>query len=468
MAIQISGGIKLGGGINLAGWPQTYYNPTGSTYLDGTSQTLTIPASSALTLGTNDHTIEFWYYLPVATQAGGYATQWWYGSTTQQATNNYYFQADQAGGGSFGVLLGSGGGWGVNISAGATPFNSLVGRWSHIAITRSGSTFTLWLNGVSQGTNTYSGSISAQGGPMSIGSQQGVTGFAGGYYSNFRIVNGTCMYTSTFTPPVAPLTAVPGTALLTCQSPTSTTTDASGNNLSITNTGSATSSTANPFIGSTYFSASGKYLTPPANNVFNIANGTFTVEFWVNLTSATAGTAFAIGNGSAYGNAIYCTFDGSKFNFGQGVNGSNSNYQITSSSSYTTNTWYHIALVRNGSTLSLYINGTLQASGTNGTTAKTATQVVINGAYDNIGLGNSNCSCYMSNLRIVSGTAVYTSAFTPPVSPLTAIAGTVLLTCQSATSPTVDASANNFAITNTGSVTESGLIAPFNSVAVIY
>ena len=46
---------------------------------------------------------------------------------------------------------------------------------------------------------------------------------------------------------------------------------------------------------------------------------------------------------------------------------------------------------------------------------------------------------YISNLRAVKGTAVYTSNFTPPTSALTNISGTVLLCCQSSTSTTAAA-----------------------------
>ena len=35
---------------------------------------------------------------------------------------------------------------------------------------------------------------------------------------------------------------------------------------------------------------------------------------------------------------------------------------------------------------------------------------------------------YISNVRVIKGTAIYTSGFTVPTSPLTAISGTVLLT----------------------------------------
>jgi hypothetical protein len=65
---------------------------------------------------------------------------------------------------------------------------------------------------------------------------------------------------------------------------------------------------------------------------------------------------------------------------------------------------------------------------------------------------------YISNLRIVNGTALYTSSFSVPTVPLTAIANTSLLTCNSAT--IVDGSTNNFAITNNNTATVSS-ITPF-------
>jgi hypothetical protein len=57
---------------------------------------------------------------------------------------------------------------------------------------------------------------------------------------------------------------------------------------------------------------------------------------------------------------------------------------------------------------------------------------------------------YISNLRVVNGTAVYTSTFTPSTTPLTAISGTSILTCQSST--IIDKSTNNFTITRNGDV----------------
>ena len=73
----------------------------------------------------------------------------------------------------------------------------------------------------------------------------GLAYYFNGYISNFRINNTTALYTTNFTPQTTPLTAIANTVLLTCQS--STFTDASTSNLSITNTGSTISNTIVPF-----------------------------------------------------------------------------------------------------------------------------------------------------------------------------------------------------------------------------
>ena len=63
---------------------------------------------------------------------------------------------------------------------------------------------------------------------------------------------------------------------------------------------------------------------------------------------------------------------------------------------------------------------------------------------------------YISNFRIVTGTAVYASSgFTPPNSALTAISNTQLLTCQNSTGNITDASSNYYTITANGNVAAS-------------
>jgi hypothetical protein len=116
-------------------------------------------------------------------------------------------------------------------------------------------------------------------------------------------------------------------------------------------------------------------------------------------------------------------------------------------SQLTYNQWHHIAFVRNGSACSLYIDGVLAATGTDSTNF-TSTTVSIGCRYA-VNAGNwYPANGYMSNARVVNGTAVYTSNFIPSTTPLTAITNTLLLTLQNSTF--VDNSTNAYTLTNNG------------------
>ena len=81
------------------------------------------------------------------------------------------------------------------VGTGANPF--AADTWVHVAYTRSGTTGTLWLDGVSQGTwtDTVDYSFSNE---LYIGSRFSSTG-ANAYFDEIRISN-TARYTTTFTP----------------------------------------------------------------------------------------------------------------------------------------------------------------------------------------------------------------------------------------------------------------------------
>jgi len=129
---------------------------------------------------------------------------------------------------------------------------------------------------------------------------------------------------------------------------------------------------------------------------------------------------------------------------------------VGSTTAITLNTWYHIAWVRSGSganNFSIYINGVRDGQMTyTGTFQNVPTTIGGSNNYD--AYGSSYFSGYISNLRILKGTALYTGAsFTVPTSPLTAIANTQLLICNGPT--IIDNSTNNFAITNNNTATVS-------------
>jgi hypothetical protein len=167
---------------------------------------------------------------------GDYDTPFIYGNTTAFATNTYYFHV----GGYIGFTVGNGGGnWAININGGTLP---PLNVWNHYAIVRNGTTFTIYINGISRGSATSSVNITAQGNVFRIGAFNSGYLPINGYITNFRFVNGTAVYTSNFIPSTSPLTAIPNTQILL-----QGLTDRSPNAFTVTNNGGVTLSTLSPF-----------------------------------------------------------------------------------------------------------------------------------------------------------------------------------------------------------------------------
>jgi hypothetical protein len=345
-------------------------------------------------------------------------------------------------------------GWDVanNISFGSPTLNS----WNHFAVSRSGSSIRLFLNGVLGATVTSSAALTDHSSPFTIGSQfSGGNPFTG-YISNVRLVKGTAVYTSAFTPPTTPLTAIANTSLLTLQTNQAINNnlfiDDSTNNFAVTRVGNTTQGTFTPYGSnwSNYFDGSGDYLGLPANVNLTL-NGDFTIEFWIYLTALTGSqTVFANSNG----NERTLQLDGSGTNWIYWDGSANRTLGPP-----TLNSWMHIALSRSGSTIKGFLNGVWNVTITDSGTLDFSSGAI---GYRQVSPSGSSINGYLSNFRIVKGTAVYTGNFTPPTAPLTAIANTSLLTC--ADNRFIDDSTNNFAITKNGDVSVQRF-SPFNPTA---
>ena len=185
------------------------------------------------------------------------------------------------------------------------------------------------------------------------------------------------------------------------------------------------------------FATSGDQLSLSPNAAFAFGTGDFTIECWFNPTSD-SGVFFDVRSGFSGINPLFYYYQGTLRYY---VNGAD---RIVSTTKLLGGNWYHAAIVRSSGVSKLYLNGVQQGSSYTDTFNFTSTNYVF------IGKGNANDNPFtgsISNLRVVKGTGVYTSNFTPPLT-LTNISGTSLLTCQSAT--IVDNSSNNFTITVNG------------------
>jgi hypothetical protein len=174
------------------------------------------------------------------------------------------------------------------------------------------------------------------------------------------------------------------------------------------------------------------------NAAFTFA-GDFTVEGWFRPTNVT-GThyLFTLGGASAGKYAVFLVGTSVTTNL---LSGSN----VTYTSTVSINVWSHVAVVRNGSTVSVYINGVASA------TTDTQTGTIGNGSL-RIGADQpaaNRFAGYISNFRVASS-AVYTGNFTIPTQPLS-LTGAAFFAALGV-SPFVDSSSNAISITNTGTV----------------
>jgi Concanavalin A-like lectin/glucanases superfamily len=211
--------------------------------------------------------------------------------------------------------------------------------------------------------------------------------------------------------------------------------------------------------GSITFAGSGDYLSG-TSTIFNIgASGTaWTFETWVYPQAS--GGIFSIGNGTQYGQSLALDWgytSANKFTVKQG-DGSSYPVVITTGLTYSANAWYHVAVSCTSSGVrTIYINGVSDGTYTTASAMSSSDNWVVNGFYDNNGIGNTGFTGYMSNLRFVVGTAVYVANFTPPYAPLVSITNTQLLLCMPNNGGLLtDSSPNNFRVQVTGNPGASG------------
>jgi hypothetical protein len=415
------------------------FSQTGwSNYFDGSGDYLTVADNAAFEFGSGDFTIECWVY---NTGTNGFIVSQQDNSTAPGSSFILFISS----GALVGLVYYNGGSVGNITDPTSFPLN----QWVHIALVRSSNTITLYLNGTSKGTfNISSGTLNNSSQTLAIGARNNGGDPLTGYISNLRIVKGTAVYTSNFTPSTSPLTAISNTQLLTCQS--NRFIDNSTNAFAITVNGNTAVQAFAPFDpttsyststvgGSGYFDGSGDWLTV-INPVLNYGTSNFSLEFWVYPTTQ--------------GPATYWWSDGSSDSLGYYSDAADQwrVYLGTSAASYNiflgnnlTGTrryqWNHIVLCRNGTTVSIFVNGTRVA--TNGSVSGSMT--LTNNTYQLMSLSSSAAAGYMFGFRTVIGSYVYDAtqtSITLPTAPPTAVSNTKFL-CNFTNGGITDAAAKN-------------------------
>ena len=405
-------------GDTYAGSFSPYRHGGYSTQFDGASDYLEIYNDSSLVLAGGQWTIECW-----VKPSGNYST---YRTIFAKRAGSTSYE---------GYLRLS---TGVVSFYNGTNYESTTvldaNSWSHVAWVYVGGYINIYVNGVRVATSAVT--VTDYNYPIVIGGVTGKNEWFQGNIRDFRILKGTALYTgTTLTPPTEPLTDITNTSLLICQLPYIV--DVSTNAHAITVNGNVYTAPFNIYDytlysagingGSVYFGGVSDFLSIADDDAdLKFGSDDFTLEMWYKgtdtdqyATLTAKGTGgFTNGDWSLMMNKAVAgdiAFYVHEYNTGVPM-------LITGDVSASDNAWVHIAVVRSGNDWNLYVNGVSEAYVDSSTTINGTSSVVLIGADHSYG---RYLSGFISDYRIVKGTAVYTAAFTPPTAPLSSSGATL-------------------------------------------
>ena len=289
------------------------------------------------------------------------------------------------------------------------PWTPSVDTWYHVAVVRDGSTCKMFIDGDSKTVTDYEsgwGTWTATNADLDIGLYGDGTGKMQGYIDEFRISKDIARWTENFTPPTEEYETDEYTKLL-LHFPG----DMSDSAHNVFFNGSVQMSVSpTKYNGSFYFDGT-SYLRISDNSDFSFGSGDFTIDLWVNFSSFPSnGQAFIMSDDDSAGWEFYWSHTtGPRFwdRVGGGI------IAQGSTTGWSLNTWYHLALVRNGNNWNIYKDGVSIASETNSLTISDSTDPVYIGSWKN---SLEYFEGFMDEIR-VSNTARWTENFTPPAEP---------------------------------------------------
>ena len=188
---------------------------------------------------------------------------------------------------------------------------------------------------------------------------------------------------------------------------------------------------------STYFNGTDDQIDYSDETAWDFGSGDFTIECWAKVNSINNfNDAFV----AQWVSGQYCFYFGTfqqDFRLFWSTDGS-AESNLSSGYTVTTGGWHHYAASRSGDSLRLFVDGVQKGStqDMSGVTLHNSTTTVVLGNNADVGDGSRHLNGSLSNVRIIKGTGLYTSDFSPLMSDLTNVTNTKLLCCQSNSSTT--------------------------------
>ena len=380
-----------------------YFSATDSDYLS-------IPDSTAFTLGSDDFTVEMWVNPDSAT-----ATDRWIGQINSGgSTSNMSFRMGR----NSGIFIAGTGESSTDytITGKQVPAN----KWTHCALVRDGNVLKAFQDGYLTGTTNFSGTVNDSSNQMAIGRLGESDGtYFGGHIQDVRLYKGFAKYTKSFTVPKT-------TPEITMTSPSGTALQGK------------LATTPSP-MGSSYWENGGsdQIQVPYTDAAFDWTSSStdFCVESWNYHSELVSGGSGVWGQGTSGGFQAkldviqHSGYPGYCWNFEMG-----GGQRIRSDKPVVLNKWTHVACVMRSGTGYLYVDGVQQGI-TLAHGISTANAFWIGRQVHDAGQYRWNG--WISNFRVVTGSPVYSGNFVPSTKPLTNITNTKLLCLQDPLSLTV-------------------------------
>jgi hypothetical protein len=401
-----------------------------SAYFDGTGDYLSIATNSVFAMNKDDFTVECWVY-PTSFPTSDL------GAIVENRSTSSS--------GGFSLWLGNNQKWVLYVSsdgnavqrAASSIENATLNTWTHLVGVRKNGKLYLYVNGSLVASTGVEGSPDdlspSNSSPILIGTAADSPGSSRmfyGYIDELKIVKGKALYTNDFiipslAPTISTTTVTPGTTVLLLKGNGANNgvifTDDGHKALTPTRNGNTITSTAQYKYGtaSIYFDGTGDYLSySTGKDNFNFVNSNFTIECWIRPSNVTGARVIFSkrANTGTYGGFVF-QCNGNKLNILATNNGSSWGINLDSTSTLSTNTWYHVAATRLYDTFKIFIDGDLEGS-------QTIEDFIISTNTDNVVIGAGGATGgqeffgYIDDLRIVRGASLYNTNFTSPSSEL--------------------------------------------------
>jgi hypothetical protein len=398
-----------------------------SCYFDGTATAfLMVPDSNDWNFGNGDFTIDCW----IRTSGDGCVVQSPYGITGANGYNTWVIRVTSG----FASLMG---GWNISNYVYITSVTRVDnGAWHHIAGVRNGNNWYLFVDGKLEATAygsftiVYPPNYQLHVGQISVYSSDAGQSYPfTGWIDELRITKGLARWTTDFTPPtspyslvdstktinttIAPRTVDPYTKLLMhCNGYSGSTAFKDECGKAITAVGTAQHSVAQSKFGnsSCLLDGNSDYLELADSDDWNLNTVDFTIDCWVIWN---ASSEWAICRGTSGTDLWIWRYNGTNFYFYQTSGGIDTTF-VNSTITFNTGVWYHLAVVRFGSTFMLFVNGQKVGTGTSSTTVANHAGTLEIGARVKAGATNIYLNGWTDEVRISKGIARWLGDFTPP------------------------------------------------------